>query len=80
MRTEFHEDVSNHAISKPWYLIQVTHSNDTTKPCMNVLVIQNSRVRNKSGLQKNLQNYYITTNFTFQNERCKEIKTIWNRV
>jgi hypothetical protein len=40
------------------------------------LVIQNSRVRNKSGLQ----NYYITIDFTFQNERYKEIKTIWNRV
>jgi hypothetical protein len=42
---------------------------------MSVLVIQNSDVRNKSGLQKNFQNYYITTNFTFKNETYKEIKT-----
>jgi len=42
---------------------------------VSVLVIQNSGVRNKSGLQKNFQNYYTTTNFTFQNERYKEIKT-----
>jgi hypothetical protein len=41
---------------------------------MSVLVIQNSGVRNKSGLPKNFQNYYITTNFTFQNERYNETK------
>lgn len=35
VRTEFHEDgVSSYAISKPWCLKQVTHSNDTSKPCM----------------------------------------------
>jgi hypothetical protein len=42
---------------------------------MSVLAIQNSGVRNKSALQKNFQNYSITTNFTFQNESYKEIKT-----